>query len=500
MSLAGLVERYGRAIVLTVTLVSAAGIISGLALPSSIYPRLEFPRVVIIGHSGTLPAQTMMLSVTRPLEQAVMEVPGIRRVRSTTFRGATEISAQFEPATDMIVALQQVQGKIDDARQALPAGTDLVVERLTPAAFPMYILNLTGSVPGADLYDYAFYVMRPRLARVAGAGPDRRGVQRYARDRGRHRSGAPPGRGAHGSRCLRAAEGRQPARARGTVRVGRRAAARARLRIVAVDRRHQPDTCIRSSGRRTEGAGCGAGVPGLAGSDGPGDGERPRRCQHQRVAAGRRQHSRDRSRRRAGGRRTGARPPGGPSDHEGVRPRRVRARLDRQRPRCDPRRRLPCRRHPAAVPARLAPDAGRRRHPAAGGPHDVRGHAPVRRVDQPDVDGRPGGRDRPRHRRCRRRRRRDSSPCAGRLRGAGGRRNHRSDRTGHQLDAHDRRGVRAARAAVRRGGAVLPRAVADALRRGPRVAGARADADSAARALGHPQAWRRRPCPWETTG
>lgn len=170
MSHAGLVERHGRAIVLMVAVVAAAGIVAGSALPSSIYPRLEFPRVVIIGRSGTLPAQTMMLSVTRPLEQAVMEVPGIRRVRSTTFRGAAEISAQFEPATDMIVALQQVQGKIDDARQALPGGTDLVVERLTPAAFPMYILNLTGAVPGADLYDYAFYVMRPRLARVPGAG------------------------------------------------------------------------------------------------------------------------------------------------------------------------------------------------------------------------------------------------------------------------------------------------------------------------------------------
>ena len=88
MSLAGLVERYSRAIVLSVALIAGAGILAGSALPSSIYPRLEFPRVVIIGHSGTLPAQTMMLSVTRPLEQAVMEVPGIRRVRSTTFRGA----------------------------------------------------------------------------------------------------------------------------------------------------------------------------------------------------------------------------------------------------------------------------------------------------------------------------------------------------------------------------------------------------------------------------
>jgi CzcA family heavy metal efflux pump len=170
MSLAGLVDRYGRAILLAVGLTAVAGIVAGLRLPSSIYPRLEFPRVVIIGHSGTLPARAMMLSVTRPLEQAVMEVPGIRRVRSTTFRGATEISAQFEPSTDMVVALQQVQGKVDDERPSLPEGTDLIVERLTPAAFPMYILNLSGSISAADLYDYAFYVMRPRLARVAGAG------------------------------------------------------------------------------------------------------------------------------------------------------------------------------------------------------------------------------------------------------------------------------------------------------------------------------------------
>jgi CzcA family heavy metal efflux pump len=170
MSLADQVDRHGRAIILSVTLLAAAGLIAGAGLPSSIYPRLEFPRVVIIGHSGTLPARTMMLSVTRPLEQAVMEVPGIRRVRSTTFRGATEISAQFEPSSDMVVALQQVQGKIDDARTSLPADTDLIVERLTPAAFPMYILNLTGPLSSAELHDYAFYVMRPRLARVAGAG------------------------------------------------------------------------------------------------------------------------------------------------------------------------------------------------------------------------------------------------------------------------------------------------------------------------------------------
>jgi hypothetical protein len=99
-----------------------------------------------------------------------MEVQGIRRVRSRTFRGATEISAQFDPSTDMIVALQQVQNRIAEIRGVLPAETDLTVERLTPAAFPMFSMNLSGGLSAADLRDYGFYTIRPALSRVAGVG------------------------------------------------------------------------------------------------------------------------------------------------------------------------------------------------------------------------------------------------------------------------------------------------------------------------------------------
>lgn len=170
MSLSSFVDRFGRAIVTVTIVLAAAGLLCAFSLPSDIYPPLVFPRVVAIGHSGTTPARTMMLTVTRPIEQALLEVPGIRRVRSTTFRGATEISAQFDPATDMVVALQQAQGKIAEVRSGLPPDLDLVVERLTPAAFPFLSLNLTGGLPSADLYDYAFFVMRPALSRVPGVG------------------------------------------------------------------------------------------------------------------------------------------------------------------------------------------------------------------------------------------------------------------------------------------------------------------------------------------
>ena len=60
----------------------------------------------------------MSLTVTRPIEQAVMAVPGIRRVRSTSIRGAAEISAQFDPATDMVVALQKVQNRVAEDHAA----------------------------------------------------------------------------------------------------------------------------------------------------------------------------------------------------------------------------------------------------------------------------------------------------------------------------------------------------------------------------------------------
>jgi CzcA family heavy metal efflux pump len=170
MSVASLALRYSRAAALVAVALVVAGIVAAFSLPSSIYPPLQFPRIVIIAHSGTLPSRSMMLIVTRPLEQAALEVPGIRRVRSKSIRGATEISAQFDPSTDMVVALQQMQNRVAEIRGELPADTELTVERLTPAVFPVFMLALTGNLPTADLNDDALYVIKPALARVPGAG------------------------------------------------------------------------------------------------------------------------------------------------------------------------------------------------------------------------------------------------------------------------------------------------------------------------------------------
>lgn len=170
MNIAAAAIRHSRAIVLVAIALVIAGALAAFSLPSSIYPPLEFPRIVTIVKSGTLPPQSMMLTVTRPIEQAILEVPGIRRVRSRSIRGAAEISAQFDPSTDMIVALQMVQNRVSEIRGELPADSEITVERLTPAVFPVFILSMTGTLPTAELNDYATYVVKPELARVPGAG------------------------------------------------------------------------------------------------------------------------------------------------------------------------------------------------------------------------------------------------------------------------------------------------------------------------------------------
>ena len=67
MNPARIASRHSRAILLLTALLATAGAFAGFSLPSSIYPPLEFPRIVVIAHSGSTPARSMTLTVARPL-------------------------------------------------------------------------------------------------------------------------------------------------------------------------------------------------------------------------------------------------------------------------------------------------------------------------------------------------------------------------------------------------------------------------------------------------
>lgn len=169
MSVAGLVLRHRAAIYLAVALLTLGGLWALFTLPAGIYPEVTYPRIVVLARGGTFEAEEMTVAVTRPLEQAVSGLVGLRRIRARTVRGAAELSLDFRPTTDMQFALSQVQGRLAALRSSLPADVDLSAERLTPSVFPMLQYELTGADP-LVLRDLAEFTVRPRLAGLPDVG------------------------------------------------------------------------------------------------------------------------------------------------------------------------------------------------------------------------------------------------------------------------------------------------------------------------------------------
>ncbi len=167
VSAGGWLHRQRRAIHLAVAALSIAGIWAALHTPSSIYPELEFSRITIVVDASALGVRQVLFGVTRPIEEAVTVVPGVNRVESRAIRGGSETTVSFAPNTDMPVALQQVQARVNQIQGDLPAGVTLQVERLTPSLFPILSYNLEGGDP-AELLDIARYRLRPLFSRVPG--------------------------------------------------------------------------------------------------------------------------------------------------------------------------------------------------------------------------------------------------------------------------------------------------------------------------------------------
>ncbi|HEY9772652.1 MAG TPA: efflux RND transporter permease subunit [Planktothrix sp.] len=164
-----ILKSQARAIELFFILAAIAGVLAYLVLPSDVYPELSFPRIAVIANAGDTSPVRMVVAVTRVLEQAVSQVYNVRWIRSKTIRGASEVNVDFQQDTNMQQALQQLQARVTEVRNTLPPNTDLTIERVTPAIFPVITYNVSSdTLTQSDLYYYANFVIRPALTRVPG--------------------------------------------------------------------------------------------------------------------------------------------------------------------------------------------------------------------------------------------------------------------------------------------------------------------------------------------
>src|SRR3989449_827307 len=176
---ARLVSNQSRAVLVLVALVCAAGVYAAWQLPIAIFPSTDFPRIVIIVDNGVAPAPETLVSVTRPIEEAMNGIPGIQRIKSKTSRGSSEVSLFFNWNVSIIQSLQLVQARLSQLATTLPPTARIEhVERLTFAVFPVTGYSLTSDTRDlAGLRDIATYTIRPRLARLPGIATVGSGVE-----------------------------------------------------------------------------------------------------------------------------------------------------------------------------------------------------------------------------------------------------------------------------------------------------------------------------------
>jgi multidrug efflux pump subunit AcrB len=162
-------QRLSKPILFSIVSLALVGGYFAFAIPVSVFPNTDFPRIVIGVDNGVMPIDHMLVTITRPIEEAVNSVPGLQTVRSITSRGSAEVDLFFDWQSDMILTLQRVDAVVARLQPTLPSTAKVETHRLTFAVFPIIGYSLTSeTVPLNRLWEIATYDLKPRINRLDG--------------------------------------------------------------------------------------------------------------------------------------------------------------------------------------------------------------------------------------------------------------------------------------------------------------------------------------------
>ena len=136
-------HRLSRPVLFLTISIALVGAYLAISIPVSVFPNTDFPRIVVGVDNGVMPIDQMLVTITRPLEEAVNSVPGLQRVTSVTSRGSAEVDLFFDWGSDMILTLQRVDAVVARLQAELPTTAKVETHRMTFAGFPIIGYSLT---------------------------------------------------------------------------------------------------------------------------------------------------------------------------------------------------------------------------------------------------------------------------------------------------------------------------------------------------------------------
>ncbi|MEO5642635.1 MAG: efflux RND transporter permease subunit [Bacteroidia bacterium] len=138
-------------------------------METSLFPEITFPKIKIIADNGQEPVDKMMITVTKPLENAIKQVSGLHLIQSITSRGSCEISAYFDWNVDINQSQTMMESRIAAIRNLLPVETAITVEKMNPSLLAVmgYTLEAKNKTP-IEQKLIANIIIKPFLSQVNG--------------------------------------------------------------------------------------------------------------------------------------------------------------------------------------------------------------------------------------------------------------------------------------------------------------------------------------------
>jgi CzcA family heavy metal efflux pump len=156
-------------LIIVLVIILTGGFFSYQRLKTSLFPEITFPKIKIIADAELQPVDQMMITVTRPMENAVKQVPDLQLIRSTTSRGSCEISAYMNWNADIDLSQQRIESQLEKIKSSLPAGVNISVEKMNPSILPVSGYTLEShNLSAIALKKLATYTIKPFLSQVDG--------------------------------------------------------------------------------------------------------------------------------------------------------------------------------------------------------------------------------------------------------------------------------------------------------------------------------------------
>ncbi|MBI2712699.1 MAG: efflux RND transporter permease subunit [Bdellovibrio sp.] len=172
MNLADLSIERPTFITCVVLVMLAVGLLAMQRLGVDLFPDVTFPVVTVTTpYPGAGPAEIETL-VSKPLEDEISTLAGIKRLTSINYEGVSRVIAEFTLETDVKYAEQQIRDRVGATKNKLPRDVkESTIRRIDPADQPILILALNAEdLRDEQIFDVADQIVRPKLEQVNQVG------------------------------------------------------------------------------------------------------------------------------------------------------------------------------------------------------------------------------------------------------------------------------------------------------------------------------------------